>query len=126
MLPSMELQLSQQSFDLLANASHFPSIHFHKPEEAKKVLEELQGQDIAIFEIDGATIHSEKDLYKKVAIVFKMPEGWYGPLEKYATNPNAFLEYLEDVSEWVPAKNHAVFLYGATKLWKNHPQIAGW
>ena len=53
-----------------------------------------------------------------------MPKGWYGD-EEYAPNANAFLEYLDDVHEWVPAKGHVVVVRGAEQFWKVNARLAG-
>jgi len=80
--------------------------------------------DIALFDIDGSSIHTVEDLYRAFAIALKMPKGWYGN-EEYAPNANAFLEYLDDVHEWVPAKGHVVIVHSAEHFWKLSPRLGG-
>ena len=53
-----------------------------------------------------------------------MPKGWYGD-EEYAPNANAFLEYLDDVHEWVPAKRHIVAIQRSEQFWKSCTRLAG-
>jgi len=65
----------------------------------------------------GAAVNSLQELLTAVAIAFKKPEEWYGD-EEYAPNANAFLEYLDDVAEWVPAKVQVVLVREATALWR--------
>jgi hypothetical protein len=80
------------------------------------------------FEIDGSLIHSTEELFRAFATAFKKPKGWYnsdGHSEEYAPNANAFLEYLDDVHEWVPAKGHVVLLRNAEHLWRQNARLAG-
>src|SRR5215472_8626383 len=101
---------TQLFFDLIADPGH-PAIHFRDADEVEVVLTELQSQGIAVFEVDGAKIQSSEDLFKAFAVALKKPEGWYGA-EQFAPNANAFLEYLDDVVEWVPAKGHVAMMRG--------------
>ena len=114
---------TQLFFDLTTEAS-CPSVHFREPQEVEEIIEELRGQNIAVFEIDGAAFSSTEALFKAFATVLKKPKGWYGD-EEYAPNANAFLEYLDDVVEWVPAKGHVVLVRSSEQLWCARARLAG-
>jgi hypothetical protein len=64
------------------------------------------------------------EVFRAFALALKMPKGCYGD-EEYAPNANAFLEYLDDVHEWVPAKGHVVVMRGAEQIWKVNARLAG-
>ena len=38
---------------------------------------------------------------------------------------NAFLEYLDDVVEWIPAKGHVVIMRHSDQFWSNAARLAG-
>jgi hypothetical protein len=98
-------------------------VHFCEPEGITSVQRELTTKDIALFELDGATINSREQLFHAFAGALKMPKGWYGN-EEYAPNVDSFLEYLDDVHEWVPAKGHIVVLRNAEEFWKSNNRLA--
>jgi hypothetical protein len=54
----------------------------------------------------------------------KKPEGWYGH-EQFAPNAGAFLEYLDDVVEWVPASGHVVLVRCSEQFWRTNTRLAG-
>jgi len=116
----MEAQLF---LDLTAKATRV-SIHFCEPDELDSIIPRLMEHGAALFEVDSATIHAREDLLKAFSVALKMPKGWYGD-EEYAPNADAFLEYLDDVHEWVPAKGHLVVLRGAEQFWKANARLAG-
>jgi hypothetical protein len=111
---------TQLYFDFAGKTDH-PKIHFR---ESKEVEEIMRTENIAVFEIDGAALSSQEDLFKAFAIVLRKPKGWYGD-EEYPNNVNAFLEYLDDVLDWVPAKGHVVLVRGSEQLWRIHARLAG-
>ena len=111
-------------FSRLIRPSHGPSIFFRPSAELDVITRQLREQNIAIFEVNGSAISSELDLYKAFAKALMMPQGWYGQ-EEYAPNADAFLEYLGDVAEWVPAKAHVVLVRQSDQLWRTNPQVAG-
>jgi hypothetical protein len=114
---------TQLFFDLTAETRR-PSVHFREPEQIEEIIEDLRNENIAIFEIDGAALSSSEALFKAFAVALKKPKGWYGD-EEYASNADAFLEYLDDVHEWVPAKGHVVIVRGAEQLWEVNARLAG-
>lgn len=116
----METQLF---FDLTAQASGC-TVHFCEPDDMAVVTPRLLGAGVALFEVDSASMHTAEDLFRAFALALKMPKGWYGD-EEYASNANAFLEYLDDVHEWVPAKGHVVILRDAEQFWKVNARLAG-
>ena len=61
---------------------------------------------------------------RSFAIALRMPKGWYGD-EEYAGNVDAFLEYLDDVVEWIPAKGHVVLIRHSEQFWCAVPRLAG-
>jgi hypothetical protein len=63
-------------------------------------------------------------IFKAFATALKKPKGWYGD-EEYAPNANAFLEYLDDVAEWEPAKGHVVLVRGSEQLWCARARLTG-
>ena len=114
---------TQLFIDLTAEAGR-PSVHFRETEEVEAITEELLKHDVAVFEIDGAAIQSREDLFRAFAIALRKPKGWYGD-EEFATNADAFLEYLDDVHEWVPAKGHVVLVRGSEQLRRTGARLAG-
>jgi hypothetical protein len=116
--------MKTQLFLDLTTEARRPSIHFREPHEVDEIIEELCGQNIAVFEIDGAALSSREALFKAFATALKKPKGWYGD-EEYAPNAGAFLEYLDDVVEWVPAKGHVVLIRGSEQLWSARARLAG-
>ena len=119
-LSNMKTQLF---FDLTAEAGR-PSVHLRETEEVETIMEELLKDDVAVFEVDGAAIQSREDLFRAFAIALRKPKGWYGD-EEFAPNAEAFLEYLDDVHEWVPAKRHVVLVRGSEELWRTGARLAG-
>ena len=107
----------------LADPRHM-SIHFCEPAEVEETVPELREQNIAVMEIDGSCITSREDMFKAFAIALRMPKGWYGD-EEYAPNVDAFLEYLDDVVEWVPAEGHVVLIRHSEQLWRAASRVAG-
>jgi hypothetical protein len=97
---------------------------FRESKEVEEIIEDLRSENIAVFEIDGAALSSQEDLFKAFAIVLKKPHGWYGD-EEYPKNVNAFLEYLDDVLDWVPAKGHVVLVRSSEQLWRTNARLAG-
>jgi hypothetical protein len=118
-LQAMQTQLF---FDLIAPDSI--KVHFCEPEDIASVQPELTTKDIALFELDGAAIRSREQLFQAFAVALKMPKGWYGD-EEYAPNADSFLEYLDDVHEWVPAKGHIVVIQRSEQFWKFSSRLAG-
>lgn len=116
--------MSTQLFFHLTAVAPCPSVHFRESQEVEVVLEELRQQNIAIFEIDGTALTSREELFKAFAIALRKPQGWYGD-EEYAPNTDAFMEYLDDVVEWVPAKGHVVLIRRSETLWRTCGQLAG-
>ena len=114
---------TQLFFDVTARANGV-AVHFCEPHELASIVPALSEHDIALFELDGTSVRSREDLFKAFAIALKMPKGWYGD-EEYAPNADAFLEYLDDVHNWVPAKGHVVALRGAEQFWKLNTRLAG-
>jgi hypothetical protein len=113
---------TQLLFDLTATEGI--KIHFCEPEDSANIQPELTVMDITLFELEGATIHSQEQLFQAFAAALKMPKGWYGD-EEHAPNVDAFLEYLDDVHEWVPAKGHIVAIRRAEQFWKSSSRLAG-
>jgi hypothetical protein len=114
---------TQLFFDLTAEARS-PSVHFRESEEVEETVQELRQQNIAVFEIDGTALSSREGLFKAFAAALRKPRGWYGD-EEYAPNADAFLEYLDDVAEWVPAKGHVVLIRDSERLWRTRARLAG-
>lgn len=114
-------------FDLSAKANRI-AVHFCEPDDIASVSSDLTALGVALFEIDGSSIRTREDLFKAFAIALKMPKGWYGSGdydEAYAPNADAFLEYLDDVRDWVPANAHVVLLRNAEHFWHNQARLAG-
>ena len=55
-------------FDLAGKTDH-PRIHFRESKEVEEIMEDLRTENIAVFEIDGAALSSQEDLFKAFAIV---------------------------------------------------------
>jgi hypothetical protein len=117
------VEKTQLYYWLAAEASP-AAVYFRDRHEVDAALPELLAEDIAIFEVDAGGVHTIEDLYRLFAAALQMPPGWYGK-EEYAPNADAFLEYLDDVATWVPAKHHVVLVREAESLWRRHPQFAG-
>lgn len=109
--------------DLTGDVRHI-AIHFCDSAEFEETLHELRSQNIATMEIDGSSLASQEDLFKAFAIALQMPKGWYGN-EEYADNVDAFLEYLDDVVEWAPAKGHIVVIRHSEQFWRAAGRLAG-
>jgi hypothetical protein len=116
--------MKTQLFFDLAGETHHPKVHFRDSREVEEIMKELRERNIAIFEINGAVLSSQEDLYKVFASVLRKPKEWYGG-EEYPTNVNAFLEYLDDVLDWVPANGHVVLIRNSEQFWRTHPRLAG-
>ena len=114
---------TQLFFNLTTDAPR-PSVYFREAEEVEETVEELRKDGIAVLEIDGAPLSSTEDLFKAFAIALRKPTGWYGD-EEYASNADAFLEYLDDVVEWIPAKGHVVLIRNSEQLWRGGARVAG-
>lgn len=114
---------TQLYFELAGKTNH-PRIHFRESKEIEQIMEDLRREDIAVFEIEGAVLSSHEGLFKAFAKVLRKPKDWYGG-EEYPSNVNAFLEYLDDVLDWVPAKGHVVLVRGSEQLWRTHARLAG-
>ena len=114
---------TQLFFDLTADPRRI-SIHFRDSAEVEETVPELRNQNIAVMEIDGSTISTREDLFRAFSIALQKPKGWYGD-EEYAHNVDAFLEYLGDVVDWVPAKGHVVVIRHSEKLWRAAAPLAG-
>ena len=114
---------TQLYFDLAGKTDH-SKIHFRESKEVEEIMDDLRTENIAVFEIDGAALSSQADLFKAFAMVLRKPKGWYGE-EEYPSNVNAFLEYLDDVLDWVPAKGHVVLVRGSEQLWRAQARLAG-
>ena len=114
---------TQLFFDLTAEGPH-PTVHFRESDEVEETVEELWKHDIAVFEIDGAVLSSREGLFEAFAKALRKPKGWYGG-EEYAPNADAFLEYLDDVVDWVPAKGHVVLVRSSEQLWRVGARLAG-
>jgi hypothetical protein len=116
----METQLF---FDVTAKAGQ-PTVHFCGSDDIASIAPRLSAHDVALLEVEGASIRTREDLFKAFSLPLKMPKGWYGE-EEYAPNVGAFLDYLNDVHEWVPAKRHVVVVRGAEQFWKANACLAG-
>jgi hypothetical protein len=113
---------TQLFFDLIATDGI--KVHFCEPEDLASVQPEITTKDIALFELDAAAIRSREQLFQAFAVALKMPKGWYRD-EECAPNADAFLEYLDDVHEWVPAKGHIVVIQRSEQFWKSSSRLAG-
>ncbi len=114
---------TQFYFDLAGKTNH-PRIHFRESKEVEEIIEDLRKENIAVFEIDGAALSSHEGLFKAFAMALRKPKDWYGG-EEYPSNVNSFLEYLDDVLDWVPAKGHVVFVRRSEHLWRTNARLAG-
>jgi len=108
----------------LTGKANCVAIHFCEQDVISSLAASLSEKGVALFDVDGASIHTLEDLFKAFAVSLKKPEGWYGD-EEYAPNVNAFFEYLDDVHEWVPAAGHVVIVRAAERLWTTTPRLAG-
>ena len=114
---------TQLLFDLMDDPPKEP-IHFCEAPEIETIEPQLIERNCAVLHIDGSSIHDHRDLYRAFSIVFRKPKGWYGD-EEYAPNPNAFLEYLDDVEQWIPAASRIVVISGSEQFWRDQPRLAG-
>ena len=114
---------TQLFLDLTADPRHI-SIHFCDSPEVEETLTELPNQNVAVMEIDGSGIVSREDLFRAFAVVLQKPKDWCGD-EGYAPNVNAFLEYLDDVVESVPAKGHVVLMRRSEQFWRTAARLSG-
>lgn len=110
-------------FDLTAKPAH-AWIHFAESRQVEEIVEDLRAHNIAVLEIDGAILSTEESVFQAFAIALRKPKGWYGD-EEYPTNVDAWLEYLDDVVEWIPAKGRVVLIRSAEQLWRTAAHLAG-
>lgn len=115
---------TQLFFDLAVNAGEFVSIHFCEKDEFDAIGANLADKNIVALPINGSAIKSYEGLFRAFSVALKKPKGWYGD-EEFAPNANAFLEYLDDVEDWVPANGHIAVISGAEHLWREQPRLAG-
>jgi hypothetical protein len=115
---------SQLFLDLTASEDNFVSVHFCEKAEFDTIVVKLAAANVVAIPMEGTTIRSEVALYRAFASALRMPKGWYGDKE-FAPNANAFLEYLDDVEEWIPANGHVVVIKDSEHLWAAQPRIAG-
>jgi hypothetical protein len=99
-------------------------VFFRDETEVNASLSSLTKADFQVLELDGSVIRNFEDLFRLSAIAMKYPNGFYGD-EEYAPNANAYLEYFDDVAEWIPAIGHVLLLRNGRSLWANAPDIAG-
>ena len=114
---------TQLLLDLKANAKGV-SVHFSEKEDFDAVESALVQQGFAVLPLDGKTIRSRDDLFRAFADALRKPKGWYGE-EEFAPNADAFLEYLDDVVEWIPASGYVIVLGNAEVFWHKQPRLAG-
>lgn len=109
-------------FNVLSRTIERP-IQFAERAELDEIRASLEAKEVVLIEIDASRIGSREDLFKLFAIALKMPKGFYGP-EAYAPNSDAFLEYLDDVENWIPGRR-IIVLSGAETFWKDQARLAG-
>jgi len=114
---------TQLFFDLMADPSNVP-IHFCEAKEIDDIESQLREKDVAVIRIDGSSIRDRNDLYRAFALALRKPKGWYGD-EEYAPNADAFLEYLDDAREWIPAAGRIVVITDSEKFWRDQSRLAG-
>ena len=81
---SLGTMKTQLYFDLAGKTDH-PKIHFRESKEVEEIMDDLRTENIAVFEIDGAALSSQEDLFKAFAMVLRKPKGWNGEEEYQAT-----------------------------------------
>ncbi len=99
-------------------------VFFRRASEVKSTLPLLADVESAVMEVDGSRIHQREDLYRLSANAMRYPKEYYGD-EEYAPNADAFLEYFDDVAEWIPAKGHVLLIRNSEDFLANSPDIAG-
>lgn len=114
---------TQLFFSVTAQDDTFISVHFCERQEYESIAPDLAENGIVAMPIVGSEITNYEALYRAFAVALRMPKGWYGE-EEYAPNANAFLEYLDDVQEWVPSKGHVVVINNSEQLWREQPRLA--
>ena len=111
---------TQLFFDLTTSAV---PVHFCERHEFETIEAELAENQVAVMPIDGTSLRCRDDLFRAFAVAFRKPKGWYGE-EEYAPNADAFLEYVDDVEQWVPAKGRVAIISNAEQFWREQPRIA--
>jgi hypothetical protein len=65
--------MKTQLYFYLAGKTDHPKIHFRESKEVEEIMEDLRSESIAVFEIDGAALSSQEDLFKAFAVVLRKP-----------------------------------------------------
>lgn len=91
-------------------------IHFAQPKEVATTQIEI-GRDLAVFEVDGAQIRTEADLFSAVAKEMQFPD-------YFGMNWDAFDECLRDM-EWLPSKGYVLLFRSAEQFWCQSSTLAG-
>ncbi len=113
---------TQLLYDLTGDAKGF-SVRFCEKADIESIRNELDSKGVSVLEVDGLEVNSIDDLFRVVAIAFRTPKNWYGD-EEFAPNANAFLEYIDDVVEWIRATGYVLAVKNAEVFWQRHPRIA--
>ena len=111
------------SYSLL---THKSCVFFRGLSEVEVETSKLTEQGWAVLRMNGSEWASVRDVHRDFATAMQVPKGYYRADEVFAPNANAFLEYLDDVAEWLPAKGHLYVVDGATSLLRAAPAIAGY
>lgn len=92
-------------------------VRFLAPDRANDIQGALDRSPLAVVEIRGDEIATDRDLFAAIATAMKFPD-------YFGMNWDALDECLRDM-DWLPAAGYVLVVRDATELWKCAPQTAG-
>jgi hypothetical protein len=93
------------------------ALHFAPNGEVEGLSDKLAKQGVAVLELAGDRIDSERGLLAALAETLRFPE-------YFGMNWDATDECLRDM-EWIRAKGYVLLVRGARELWQRCPEAAG-
>jgi RNAse (barnase) inhibitor barstar len=92
-------------------------LHFVESGDEVGLLTNAGDGKVAVFEVNGACIESERDLLSALARAMEFPS-------YFGMNWDALDECLRDLS-WRPAKGYVLVLRDAEQLWRRNGRLMG-
>lgn len=92
-------------------------VHFAPSQSIVATREDLKGSGIQVFDVDGAPITTEEQLFSALAKEMKFPS-------YFGRNWDAVDECLRDMT-WLPGAGYVLFIRGAEQFWKQSTRLAG-
>jgi RNAse (barnase) inhibitor barstar len=92
-------------------------IHFVSLKEEATLRAKLDGSGLLVFDIQGASIATEEDLFSAVAKGLRFQD-------YFGKNWDALDECLRDMA-WLPAKGYVLLVRDAEQFWQQAGRVAG-